>query len=686
MLVESLIRLGRPFVEGGAEPLELLRQVSDVLDVRARNFFQRVFVVEIAERNGNLQVAVHPWASWGHMESEGRTEKFQPDEDRVIGIPFVLPRGNPTAPQGRYPAPIYIVYERDFLAFRGAPKEVKRFLTGRIPRTVGVSWSDDVVEKISSALAEEFARYESRDNENCLAVIVVADLADPHSPFVYDGERGVVTLCESRLNPGRTICVEVNRLLERIWVAKTAEGAEMGSRDGNCSICGQEAELVSIYSKAWSWFSVTWTAPLPASLGKDQLAEGIALCPSCYASLTMGAQVFSSLAQALPNWLTKEIFSPVASASAKENRKSDPEPIFGSLIALPVLDEFIKDPIERESFVRSVESMHAARDSAVQRHLDTITGFEARLPLEFSDDRIYRLQLYYYSGDVSRGDVHLRGVVEDVVPSVADALDVLLREEMAAFATEAAEQLELSLTPIERQQLRSLPHLLATAYGAPYLWQSLADILHRRPLGVHRFVTNASSRMQSLARYLPDSFRKLRMEVLFYLVFSQFIHLYHSQVAILNGKGRESMRSWKELQAMLADDDCEVQFNDVEELGFACGHLTRQFSRWYYKQTGKDFLRHRVMIFGSDLTPELVWQRAISKFEEYRIKLWREGALPSRFERLSGVVLMEFSHRREEIRRERAAFMAAFWAGYSLQAATDVPAADDVQSVETIEL
>ena len=133
------------------------------------------------------------------------------------------------------------------------------------------------------------------------------------------------------------------------------------------------------------------------------------------------------------------------------------------------------------------------------------------------------------------------------------------------------------------------------------------------------------------------------------------------------------MRPWKEIQAMLAGDVQHVEIQDVEELGFVSGHLTRQFSRWYYKEIGKDFLRHRVMTFGSDLTPELVWQRALSKFSEYRAKLWRDGALPQWFEQLSGIVLMEFSRRREEVRRERAAFMAAFWAGYSLQSAAENP-------------
>ena len=67
-----------------------MRQASDVTDVRARNFFQRVFVVEIADHGGARKVAAHPCASWGHMESDGRSERFQPDEERAIGIPFVI--------------------------------------------------------------------------------------------------------------------------------------------------------------------------------------------------------------------------------------------------------------------------------------------------------------------------------------------------------------------------------------------------------------------------------------------------------------------------------------------------------------------------------------------------------------------------------------------------------------------
>lgn len=130
------------------------------------------------------------------------------------------------------------------------------------------------------------------------------------------------------------------------------------------------------------------------------------------------------------------------------------------------------------------------------------------------------------------------------------------------------------------------------------------------------------------------------------------------------------MRSWQELQAMLAEPVQEIRFFDVEELGFVCGDLVRQFSRWYFACTGQDLLRQRVLTFGSVLTPELVRERALTKFWEYRAKLWRKGILPQGFEQLTGVALWEWEHRRDEISRRREAFMAAFWAGYALQSSS----------------
>jgi hypothetical protein len=668
VLIENLIRLGRLYLNAGASPKELLELVSDVTSTRGRRFLERVFVVELAIRDGVLQVVAHPQGSWGHVESGRGGEFFCPDKERVIGIPFVMSRGNPLQPQGRYPVPVYTVFDKHFAAFCGAPVKVEEFLRGRIRRTVGLKWTESLVYEISSALHAELAHHEHGGDKKRSAVVVVADLRDGCSPYVYDRNSDTIDLCGSRIWPGRRICVDPEQLLDRVWVAKAAEGAEMGTRDGFCSVCRKEGEVASIYSKAWPWFSTTWTAPLPSALGVDQLVEGVALCHSCYTALTIGAQLFTKLSQPLGSWVTGEGFGITDRPFAKGRCQTQVERIYGSLMVLPVLDENPPDDDDQRMSVRSLASMRPHGPHAVERYLDSITGFEARIP--DIKDGTHRLHLYYYSGDVTRGDVHVRCIMEDVMPSVARTLDRLLYRNAEMQATEAARQLGLSLSERDWRRLRSLPCLLATAYGSAHLWQTMSDVLQRRVLEIDHFVRNAASRMQACAHRLPKTYRYLRLEVLFYVVFRAFWHTYHSEIAESDMGGRMSMRSWQELQAMLAEPVQEIHFYDVEELGFVCGHLVRQFSRWYFARTGQDLLRQRILTFGSVLTPELVRERALTKFWEYRAKLWRQGILPQGFEQLTGVALWEWEHRRDEISRRREAFMAAFWAGYALQSSS----------------
>jgi hypothetical protein len=59
-----------------------------------------------------------------------------------------------------------------------------------------------------------------------------------------------------------------------------------------------------------------------------------------------------------------------------------------------------------------------------------------------------------------------------------------------------------------------------------------------------------------------------------------------------------------------------------EEMGFAAGYLVRQFSRQYYRAADeKDYLQHRVMTFGSDLTPDVIYRRALGKLPEYAVRV-----------------------------------------------------------------
>src|SRR5690606_41673057 len=54
----------------------------------------------------------------------------------------------------------------------------------------------------------------------------------------------------------------------------------------------------------------------------------------------------------------------------------------------------------------------------------------------------YRMTAFYYSGDLSRGDIHLRAIIEDVVPSVASAVKTILAK-LDSHVSETAKALLL---------------------------------------------------------------------------------------------------------------------------------------------------------------------------------------------------------------------------------------------------
>jgi len=47
MIIEDLVRLGKPLLEGGMDARDILELISDVNDEKVKNFFRHVFVVEL---------------------------------------------------------------------------------------------------------------------------------------------------------------------------------------------------------------------------------------------------------------------------------------------------------------------------------------------------------------------------------------------------------------------------------------------------------------------------------------------------------------------------------------------------------------------------------------------------------------------------------------------------------------
>lgn len=679
MLLESMIRLGRPMVEGGFDPSEVIRQISDIADDRGKGFFEHIFIVEL--RKGEMKV--HPPSIWGHFEKvseKSKKERFYPDLEKGIVTPFVVPSGgNPLKPQGRYAVPAYLVYDRQLRKFQGSIQEIVTFLGGRIKRTIDLSYDPEIIEKIAEGIHEKVKTIELADNRKNMGLIILVDLDRGRPYFVQNADdpslekSATKKFAASLMEKDKEIFADLEAIQELFGLAKAEEGAEKGKKEGNfrCFFCPSQGTVVSAYNKAYPWLTTTWEAPLPLGRGAELLVEGIALCPACYNALTYGSNVFLKLTRTMENWLTKELFAPNTSSKAREHYRSNAT-VYGGVLALPVLDGFLEDEREKELFIRKVGQLMSdnKQGDKVGLHLNTVTGVETFLP-EGLDGDDFRLTLLYFTGDITRSDIHLLACIEDVLPSTAQKLDDYTKE-AASYALGVASSFPFEVSDNRKayisRRYNSLPYLLSFAFGAPYLWSSLESAFHRKYLDGKRFITNCASRFNELSKDLESNNYKIIDEAMFYLSFKHFLNLYHQDLFKMTGG--EKVRDWKELLSLAAEEQPEnIELDQVEEIGFVIGCVMRRFANHYYYHTrvgdkGKDFIKHRVMTFGSSLTPEVIWKRGLSKVEEID-RLLGMGVADDLRRRVA-VLSTLFAKNKELINKNKDEFMAAFWSGYAL--------------------
>ncbi len=150
MLIEDLIRLGRPLLDGDMKAEELLRLITDVSDDRVKTFYRNVFVVLLARKDGEpVALSRQVFAS----ANPDKKDDFTVDADKALGVPITLPSsGNPLNPQGRYGLPVYPLYDPHIRAFCESAQNVDKFLEGRMPRTESCMLDVATRQKIAQAL------------------------------------------------------------------------------------------------------------------------------------------------------------------------------------------------------------------------------------------------------------------------------------------------------------------------------------------------------------------------------------------------------------------------------------------------------------------------------------------------------------------------------------------------------
>ena len=661
MIAEQLIRSGQAFMQGTESPATLIRMVSDSTDEKAKNYWQHVVIAEVDPKEGLVEVQpVQSWGSW-HTPEGGKKQTFVPDRRAALVPVFYPSGGNPLHPQGYYGLPFYLVWEKHWRAFADSVDGVRNFLKPRLAKTASINLSEELQNLCCQKIHELVNGHEVETKP--LAVLVLA-VVEKGAPFELSSTKREDTwIAKSNLSPEYWLCADTDGMLEGIWEAKLREGAEKGEMErGACAFTGEKGPVVSGDNKAWPWFTTTWEAPFPETFDHKDHVKRLALSPQAYKYLTVGANLFGKLTKQLDYNLNKQLFAPVDSARKRkiedDKRTIDKNKatILGSAIVTPLLDVANLDEEDEQLFADGMEERLAGERRGAALLLSNLLGYEGSLPEELTDDR-FRLTSLYFSGDPSRGDVHLHATIEDIVPSVLERVGEITSEVFdwsVPFYSERQAWLH--------QRVRSLPYLLVTAYGPASLWQNLSAVLHADTLPWVPFVRGIAHRCAELSHDLSNNNLLLRNEAVFYATFRHFYDLYHRAFRL----ERRTMRPWQDLVHNIGQAPIqEVDFQDTEELGFAAGYLVRRFANQYYAATNqKDYLQHRVMTFGSDLKPETIYLRALGKLREYAPRV---GAhLSEDFEQRVAVWLSAYPRMKDEVGKQSNEFMAAFWSGYML--------------------
>jgi len=691
MFLEKLRNLGQMILKAKLPPRMLLEWITD--SKSAGSFFETVMILEISISGGfraepfplTIMGVVREADSSGKKKSRGKPKKvFEPDRERLQAFPiFLPPSGNPVVPQGRYPVPVFLAYEKNL---QSLAEEPLNFLQGRLERTVDIQgpFLPREMEEISSKLKplahealQRIKNGESLNNKGLVALIIPRE----NGPYFYSdkqvplGDPQFITIGPSRIFPGKFILANWAKLLDLSFEAKLGEGAEYGET-ASCSLCGKNEKCVSAYSKSFNWLAPTWHAPFPETWKQGgeikNLAETVAaLCPDCYKALTVGATVSQVVSSRLPNWLVKEMFSTVDLPS-EEIQQRQLENVTGSMLITPMLQGEDDDRGILEAITAYIDKK--PRKDRRDYFLRPVLGYDSCLPEEFNSGD-FLATLYYYTE--ANADIKLRAVIEDVLPSTLSRLHDALTNALEQNAN-LREKLFLPWNDDIKERFSSLLYLLSRAYGMGNIWSVFEKLLRTRELDLDRFFNFLAARMNRLAKRASanreffsegvenrKNFFNLRWEVFFLFLFKT---AYFTFLESVKEKGGKDLFNWQEFGKKLwFSSPQEINLISPEEVGFASGVIIRAFSKIYYAATEKDFLQHRIMAFGENLNPEKVWLKALGRLPEYadRVRISYSDKL-NRILELGAVVSCAFQNLREEIGRKRDEFMANFWSGYML--------------------
>lgn len=652
MFLADIIRIGSPIIESKMSIAERIQLLTDVGKEEVKNFYGNLFIVELNDEQTTLYYRTFQDEENGPVNLEA-----------AMAMPITLPSGgNPLHAQGIYPIPSYPLYERHVNEFIDEDKTFK-MVHDRLVKTIpyiGVEKEELRLKAtlIATCLNQEGIKYVTEDRQ--LGVLFIID----HSLSLTSSEKKEKYLPLKISNNGSNqFFIDSSQIIANIVEARFQEAKELGTKKNAISTISNELseEVVSAYNKSWLWLSPTWDAPKSIYWKDDEWTKGIRLNRNEYEAYFYGSQFLKQVQTPIRAAVLKEMFAPTFSAEAKQHmRPTSFEAIFGIPYFLPLTNP---DPIEMYTKFHHLKTYTEAKEAKPNDlQLEIISGLQERIMPDMTDE--YRITIIYYSGILSRGDIHVRGQIEDVVPSVAQKVQTIIQKLDGQLLRGIANLLSI---PEEQRtytsfKVKHLPTLLSNAYGPGYLWTSIDQVLHGRSIGIKRVMKQTARRITELAN--KGNFWGIRFELLFYHLFETFYREY-SNVIQYKERGGTSMQEWKDLiERYNSGELCEEDVDTTEKAGFISGCIVQQFERSYWKKVGKGYLDTRIMRFGSKLTPETIWKDGLLNMEplKKRRSLW----IKDNYEKALAITLPAIIKLKENnlLTKEKDEFMTMFWSGY----------------------
>ncbi|WP_054950067.1 hypothetical protein [Numidum massiliense] len=654
MLAESIIRIGRPIVNSSLPNRERVRWLTDADSENCKNYFQHVFLVELdGERTAFHFMQVGNWEE----------KKFHVDKTRNNAYPILYPQGgNPLVAQGTYPVPCYLMYDPHINGMNDVQSFAEKVVLPRLRNTVVYSGAEDeqltaIAKKVADVLAAHYDSFITEEKQ--LGILYIVDHSLP--TFQTKDERitdpRYLWITESKLKPDEHVYLDGDTALSGIIEAKFSEAKTLGHEKNAVSTFTnrEEDEVASIYNKFWLWLSPTWEMPRSIYWGKAEWTRGVKIDRTTYEAYLYGVQFLKQITVPISSGILKEMFAPITSVEAKKHMKvTSFEPIFGVPLVLPLVEGDSQQLYDK--YQKILNRGSELNDSDL--HLQLLAGIDKVVP-KVSD--AHRLTLLYYSGDLSRGNMHIRMVIEDVIPTVAATLQKIVRGINRKDLFDIRKAFG-SNTDKDYYRAQSLPSLLANAYGPGYVWSSLQSVFHRQPIKVKRLYRTTARKLSELAN--KEEHWGMVDELTFHYAFLAFYRRYQSEIA----KQEERVKTMADWSQTLEDYHTGTvameKLRDTETLGFVSGLLLKQFSNSFHHKTGKDFVKHRVMKFGNKLTPEMIWKDGVLRCEELAAQ-W-DMKLAKNFRPVLAQVLLGFleAEQQNKLSAGKDQFMTAFWSGY----------------------